>query len=87
MPVLAVNGGLDLQVPAKENLSAIEGALKAGGNGNYRTVELPRLNHLFQTAVTGSPAEYGRIEETMSPEALKTISDWLLQNALPRRRG
>jgi uncharacterized protein len=87
VPVLALGGGLDLQVPSRENLSAIEGALKAGGNRNYKTVELPRLNHLFQTAATGSPVEYGQIEETMSPEALKTISDWILQNALPRRRG
>lgn len=87
VPVLAVGGGLDLQVPAKENLSAIGGVLKAGGNRNYRTAELPGLNHLFQTAATGSPVGYERIEETMSSQALKTLSDWILQNALPRRRG
>ena len=39
---------------------------------------LPGLNHLFQTAKTGSEYEYIRIEETISPQALKTISDWIL---------
>jgi len=79
-PVLAINGEKDLQVPPKENLSAIEEALKAGGNKDYTIKELPGLNHLFQTAQTGSPAEYAKIEETISPTALKTISDWILEH-------
>ncbi len=78
-PVLAINGELDLQVPPKENLSAIEEALKKGQNKNYTIQELPNLNHLFQTAQTGSPSEYGKIEETISPLALKTIGDWILK--------
>lgn len=76
-PVLALNGEKDLQVPAKEDLAAIENAFKKGKNKNYKTVLLPGLNHLFQTAKTGSPNEYGKIEETFSPIALKAISDWL----------
>ncbi len=78
-PVLAINGEKDLQVPPKENLSAIEEALKVGGNQNYTIKELPNLNHLFQTAQTGLPAEYAKIEETISQEALKIISDWILE--------
>ncbi len=35
------------------------------------------LNHLFQTASTGNPSEYGQIEETFSPKALDKISSWL----------
>ena len=46
-PVLAINGQFDLQVPPKENLSAIEEALKAGGNMNYMIQELPKHNHMF----------------------------------------
>lgn len=76
-PVLAINGELDLQVPPKENLAAIEAALKAGGNSQVTTKILPKLNHLFQTAETGSPAEYVKIEETFSPVALKVIGDWI----------
>jgi len=78
-PVLAINGEKDLQVPPKENLSAIEEALKVGGNQNYTIKELPNLNHLFQTAQTGLPAEYVKIEETISPVALKIIGDWIFE--------
>ena len=52
-PVLAMNGEKDLQVPSKQNLDAIRGALTAGGNTRIDIVELPGLNHLFQTAKTG----------------------------------
>jgi len=78
-PILAINGEKDLQVPPKENLSAIENALKAGGNQNYNIKELPCLNHLFQTTQTGLPSEYAKIEETISPVALKIVSDWILE--------
>ncbi|MGB7393019.1 MAG: alpha/beta hydrolase, partial [Pricia sp.] len=69
----------DLQVPAEENLSAIGSALKEGGNENVTLKELPGLNHLFQESATGSPSEYGAIEETFSPKALVVISDWISQ--------
>ena len=77
IPVLALNGEKDLQVPPKENLEAIENALKKAGNKNYMTREFPGLNHLFQTAETGSPSEYSKIEETIAPNVLFTISDWI----------
>lgn len=77
VPVLAIIGEKDLQVPPKENLKMIERAMKEGGNKNYLIEELQGLNHLFQTAETGSPNEYAKIEETMSPYALNTISDWI----------
>jgi len=78
-PVLAINGDKDLQVAPKENLQAIEDALRAGGNTQYTVKELPNLNHLFQTAESGSPAEYAKIEETISPVALSLISKWIRQ--------
>lgn len=78
-PVLAINGEKDLQVPPRENLTVIEEALKSGGNKNYTIKEIPNLNHLFQTAQTGSPSEYVKIEETISPVALKIIGDWILE--------
>jgi pimeloyl-ACP methyl ester carboxylesterase len=79
-PVLALNGELDLQVPASLNLPAIEKALKAGGNHDYEIVKLPKLNHLFQTSQTGSIDEYARIEETIAPVALETMSTWILRH-------
>jgi pimeloyl-ACP methyl ester carboxylesterase len=77
-PVLAVNGELDLQVVPGANLAAIETAVKAGGNEKVTTKQLPKLNHLFQTANTGLPNEYGQIEETFDAEALKYLAEWVL---------
>lgn len=74
-PVLALNGAKDLQVAAAQNLPAIRTALKDNPHTDIRT--LPGLNHLFQTAGTGAPAEYGKIEETFSPDALSIITDWI----------
>jgi uncharacterized protein len=80
-PVLALNGEKDLQVPPGQNLPVIRQALRDAGNPRNEVDELPGLNHLFQTAKTGSPSEYASIEETMSPIALEKISSWIL--ALP----
>jgi len=77
-PVLAVNGEKDLQVPPKENLTAIRGALEKGGNNEVTTIEFENLNHLFQESTTGAPSEYGTIEQTFSPLALKSVSEWIL---------
>jgi pimeloyl-ACP methyl ester carboxylesterase len=84
VPVLAINGGKDLQVPPKEDLDGIEQALKDGGNRDYKVVLLPGLNHLFQTSRTGAPSEYAEIEETIAPIALQTVGDWIVAHT---RRG
>ncbi|MDI1483624.1 hypothetical protein [Polyangium sp. y55x31] len=76
-PVLALGGSLDLQVPAREHLAGIASALRAGGNTRAEVIELPGLNHLFQTAVTGAIEEYEQIEETFAPAALQRIAAWL----------
>ena len=80
-PVLDINGEKDLQVPPEQNLPPIRKALEAGGNKNFEVVELPGLNHLFQTAKTGGIAEYSEIEETMSPLALEKVASWILKIA------
>ena len=78
-PVLAINGEKDLQVPPEENLKAIKEALAAGGNKDFMIKQLAELNHIFQTAQTGAPDEYARIEETISPAALELIGSWILE--------
>jgi pimeloyl-ACP methyl ester carboxylesterase len=75
VPVLAVYGALDAQVPASENAPAAREALK--GDKDATIVELPGLNHLLQQAQTGSPQEYGEIDETVSPRGLQVIVDWV----------
>jgi uncharacterized protein len=79
-PLFALNGSLDLQVPSKENLDAIEKAMIFGGNSHYTIEEIQGVNHLFQTATTGAPSEYSKIEETISPLVLEKITDWILKN-------
>jgi pimeloyl-ACP methyl ester carboxylesterase len=76
-PVLVLNGSLDLQVPPAQNLPAVRKALDEGGNKRYEIDELPGLNHLFQSAKTGSPVEYAEIEETISPVALGKMASWI----------
>jgi len=81
-PVLALYGEKDIQVPAEGNAEAVERALEAGGNRDYRVEVVPGLNHIFQTAETGLPDEYGKIEETFSPAALDIITDWILSHGV-----
>ncbi len=80
VPVLAINGENDLQVPPRQNLPVIEEALKEGGNKDYKVIEIPKLNHLFQTSETGAPTEYSKIEETISPKALEIIGNWIVEH-------
>jgi pimeloyl-ACP methyl ester carboxylesterase len=81
VPVLALNGESDMQVAAKDNLEAIAKAVRSNGNADVTTTALPQLNHLFQTAKTGLPSEYGQLDETMAPAVLQTIGDWLAKHA------
>ena len=82
VPVLALFGDKDLQVPPLQSADAVEHALRRNDDA---TIEiLPGLNHLFQEAQTGSPAEYQAIEETMNPAALSAISGWILARFGPQ---
>jgi pimeloyl-ACP methyl ester carboxylesterase len=78
VPVLSLAGSLDLQVPAGPNQAAIERALREAGNRDVTVVTLPGLNHLLQHARTGQIEEYAAIEETMAPEVLTRIGEWIL---------
>ena len=75
IPVLALYGSLDVQVPGIENLQEASKALK--NDENAEVVLLPGKNHLMQDAATGAPNEYDDIEETMSPAAIGLIEDWV----------
>lgn len=79
-PALVLNGDKDAQVISSLNLPAIERSLPHNDLSVLK--EYPTLNHLFQHSQTGLPAEYGTIEETISPEVLTDISEWI--NHLPQ---
>lgn len=74
--ILALGGEKDLQVPAKENL----GKIKELSGGKAQVREMPGLNHLFQHCRTGSPDEYLTIEETIAPEVLEILANWILKH-------
>lgn len=78
--VLAINGSKDLQVEPKTNLDAIKESLTAAPTVDFDVVELPDLNHLFQTSKTGLMDEYGEIEETFNEGALELMTDWILEH-------
>ena len=75
IPVLALVGGKDTQVTAAQNIPALRAALAS--DPKAEVVELPGLNHLLQPAATGAVDEYGKIETTIDPGALKLMVDWV----------
>ena len=74
-PVFALNGDRDCQVISSLCLPALKQLLPASKKNQIK--EYPELNHLFQHCNTGLPNEYGQIEETISPEVLQDIAQWL----------
>lgn len=74
-PVMAVNGSLDMQVPAQANLGVLRELLP--GNKKNLIKEYPGKNHLFQNCTTGSVQEYESIEETISQDVLEEITVWI----------
>lgn len=73
-PLLALNGTKDHQVEHSQNLAEVT-ALAEGKP--YTVKAYDGLNHFFQHAVTGTLDEYGKIEETISPEVLNDIIIWI----------
>lgn len=77
LPVLAIFGGLDVQVDAEQNAPAVEAALAEAGNEDVTIVVLPDANHLFQAATTGAVSEYATLPPEFTPDLIPTILDWL----------
>ena len=71
-PILAINGSKDCQVPPL-NLEAIKSATK--GKAKCRLFE--GLNHLMQHCQSGAVNEYMQIEETMAPEVMQCIKEFV----------
>lgn len=79
IPVLAMNGTLDMQVISKENLNGIKSSLEKAKNNQFEIAEFPNLNHLFQEAKTGGVDEYAQLEQTIAPAVLEKMSSWILK--------
>ena len=70
-PVLAINGEKDKQV-YPDNLTVIKEYVPQA-----KTILMPELNHLMQHAVTGEMTEYDSIRETISPDVLDIIVQFI----------
>lgn len=75
IPVLALNGGKDIQVPAQENLESFKKYLKST---DVTTKIYPDLNHMYQHCITCKQGESKEIDEVFAPEVLHDISKWIL---------
>lgn len=78
-PMLFLFGELDTQVPAEVNSKAIVDVLKKSGKEDYTLEIIPKANHGFQSARTGSPSEYMSLEKEFVPGFLEHISEWILE--------
>lgn len=74
-PVLALNGTKDTQVFYKANIEALKTGVPMQSSNKFIAVD--GVNHMFQHCNTGSTTEYREIEETISPEVLEIITDWI----------
>ena len=80
MPVLALYGEKDLQVRAVSNAAVLQTILEKSKNKVFKVYTFPNLNHLMQTATTGSIEEYYEINETFNESVMQMIADWILAN-------
>jgi pimeloyl-ACP methyl ester carboxylesterase len=76
-PALLLFAGKDVQLDASTNMPLIAEAVDANKKTNIEIQLIDGVNHLFQTAGTGSEYEYIQIEETISPDVLKLLGEWI----------
>ncbi|MGZ8377424.1 MAG: alpha/beta hydrolase family protein [Gemmatirosa sp.] len=85
VPVLALTGTRDVNVPPDAHLPEIEAALRAAGNRDHRIVAMPGLHHLLETEPPADDAEYQRRPELVSRAALELITSWIVARTSARR--
>ena len=73
-PVLALNGTKDTQVDCDANTTRIEKGL---ANCKHSIKKIDGVNHLFQHCNTGIVTEYQQIEDTIAPEVLQVVAEWI----------
>lgn len=73
-PVLALNGTKDTQVDCDANITRLEKGLT---NCKHSIEKIDGVNHMFQHCNTGIVTEYQQIEETIAPEVLQVVAEWI----------
>jgi len=80
---LALWGDKDLQVPVPANSEAALGVLRDKDPDKIALWVYRGLNHLLQFARTGLPSEYALRPETVHPQVLEDVSDWIVAHSSP----
>ena len=78
-PVLAFLGAMDHNVPAEPNRLAFEALLGGRPPSDVRLVVLPRANHLFLEANTGTREEYPTLDRFVQGY-FEVMSAWLTEH-------
>ena len=79
-PVLAFFGELDHNVPPDPNRRAMESALRRRKNGDSTIIVLPKANHLFLQAKTGTRDEYASLDSFVDGY-FNVMAAWLARRA------
>ena len=77
VPILALVRTKHTVLPADPHLDRMRALLAS--HPDFTGEVLPGLNHLFQTAVTGSPLEYTTLGEAFAPAAARRVAGWILE--------
>ena len=77
IPILAINGSEDIQVPAVSNTKAFQKWMRKSKVNASKALLIPGLNHLFQNCETCSIEEYATLEETFSEEIMQEMVEWI----------
>ena len=77
VPVLAINGSKDIQVPPVSNQTGFAKNFSKKSLPQSKAIVVDGLNHLFQTCTTCTLSEYGELEETFSEAVLKEMTTWI----------
>lgn len=77
VPVLAVFGERDVQVPPAHTEGGVRAALERAGNKDVTIMVRPGLNHLLQPCEKGTMAEYASIEVTVDPATIDLVVGWI----------
>ena len=77
VPVIALYGELDVQVPADVNAIAFREAVAESSIPHHTLATVPAGNHLFQKASTGSVTEYAQLKPEFTVDFLEVLLAWL----------
>jgi len=80
IPILAINGGADVQVEPEMNTLGFAKSFSKKSKPYSDAIVVPGLNHLMQHCKKCTVTEYSELEETFAPEVLETMVEWIMEN-------